>query len=87
MNSFSQIVAGGGWKGTRVEKVKVKAWSTLFGAVLLGTISALGADSIWFYAFVPAGLAFLIAMILFLRERPRAIEFPSGRAGSDPRKL
>jgi hypothetical protein len=87
MGTISRIVAGGGWKGTLVERVKVKAWIALFGAIGLGSISVLAVHSIWFYSCIPAGVSFLTSLVLFVRERPREIEFPWHRAEYDPRNL
>ncbi|SRR5260221_147804 len=87
MESISQIVAGGGWKETRVERVKVKAWIALFGAIGLASLSILASDSIWLYACIPAGVSFLTSLALFVRERPREIQFPWGRVGHDLRNL
>jgi hypothetical protein len=87
MGAISRIIAGGGWKGTRVGRVKVKAWAALFWAIGLSSISVLAVDSIWFYSCIPAGVSFLASLVLFVRERPREVEFPWNRAGHDPRNL
>jgi hypothetical protein len=87
MSARSQIVCGGGWKGTRIERVKVKAWISLFAAVGLGCISLVGAESVWFYACIPGGLGLLISVVLFIREGPREFEFPGDPAGGDLRNL
>lgn len=83
MGANSQIVAGGGWKGTRVERVEVKAWAALVGAIGLGGISQLAVDSIGFYAYIPAGASLLTSLVLFVRERPRGVELPGDPAGHD----
>ncbi len=87
MNTTSPIVAGGGWKRTRVERVKVKAWIALFAAIGLGSVAVVGAESAWVYACVPGGLSLLLSVVLFVRERPREFGFPYERAGHDPRNL
>ncbi len=91
MSVISRIVASGGWKGTQVERVKVRAWVALFLAIGFGSVSVVGADSLWFYAWVPGGLALLASVVLFLREKPREVEWPvpwpPGKAPHDLRKL
>ena len=88
MSNISQIVCGGGWKGTRSEKVKIKAWLALFNAIVLAGISVTASSAIWIIcAAVLAGLTFLIATMFFTREKPRDLQFPHRRAGHDPRKL
>ena len=88
MSAISQIVSGGGWKGTRSERVKVKAWAALFTAIALGSISLTASDLVWMMcAAVPAGFSVLTCIVLFIRERPREFHFPWGRAGHDLRKL
>ena len=87
MSPIFQIVSGGGWKLTRIQRVKLKAWITLFTAIGLGCVSIVGAESICFYACIAGGLALFMSVVLFIRERPREFEFSSGRAGHDLRKL
>src|SRR5207248_1273811 len=83
-----QIVCGGGWKGTRPERIKVKAWATLSTAIALGTISLTAGDPVWMIGTaVPAGFSFLTSIVLFIRERPREFRFPWGRADHDLRNL
>ena len=87
MSAVSQIVDGGGWKGTRVEMIKVKAWAALVSAIVLGGVAVTEPDSFWVYASIPAGLGFLLFLILLIWEKPRAITIPRGSVGGDPRKL
>ncbi len=87
MKSISQIVAGGGWRGTRVDRIKVKAWSALVLAMIFGGVSIVSIGSVLFYAFVPAMITLIASLILFVRERPVEIESPSGRVGDDRRNL
>jgi hypothetical protein len=87
VNNTSQIVQGGGWKDSRVEHIKVNAWITLFVAIVLGGVAVAQSDSAWFYAWVPGGISLLFSLVLFCREKPRAIAFPYRRSGADPRKL
>src|ERR1043166_1014309 len=87
MTAKSQIVAGGGWRGTRSERVKVKAWSTFFGAIGLAVLALLAGDSISPYSWIPAGLSFLTSLFFFVHERPRELWFPSGHARHDLRNL
>jgi hypothetical protein len=87
MKTISQIVSGGGWKGTRVERIRVKAWSTLFIAIGLGCMSILSIGSVWLYASIPAVISLIVSVVLFIREQPKAFESFSGRVGADPGKL
>ena len=88
MSAISKIVSGGGWKDTRSERVKVKAWAALFMAIALGSLSLTASDLVWMmFAAVPAGFSVLTCIVLFTRERPREFHFPWGRAGHDPRNL
>jgi hypothetical protein len=87
MNAISQIVSGGGWKSTRVERVKIKAWIAFFVAIAFGCLTMLSIGSFWFYAYIPAGLSLIVSVVLFIRERPLEFESFSERAGEDPGKL
>jgi hypothetical protein len=87
MKTISQIISGGGWKGTRVERIRVKAWSTLFIAIGLGCMSILSIGSVWFYACIPAVICLLASVVLFIREQPLEFESFSDRVGADPGKL
>lgn len=87
MNTPSPIVSGGGWKNTRAENIKVKAWVTLFLAILLGSIAIVGSDSFWLYACIPAGISLFLSILFFFREKPHSIPFPQDRLDTDPRKL
>ena len=78
------IVCGGGWKQCHRENVKVKAWISLFAAILPGGV-AVGADLSWLY--IPAAIGLVIALVLFVREKPRPIEMPDVQEGGDLRKL
>ena len=75
MSTASQIVYGGGWKSTHVERLKVKAWIALFLAIGLGSVSILSMDSAWLYLSILAGLSLMVSVVLFFRERP--LQFPS----------
>lgn len=87
MLNSSQIVAGGGWKYTRVERIKVKAWMMLSVAILLCGVAIVGSDSFWFYASVPAGLSLVISLFLFVREKPREVSIPRQLVGGNLRNL
>ena len=87
MKTISPIIAGGGWKGTRVGRIRVKAWITLFIALGLGCLSILAIGSVGFYACIPAGISLIAAVVLFIREQPLEFESFAGRVGADPRKL
>jgi hypothetical protein len=88
MSTISEIVCGGGWKGTRSERVRVKAWIALLAAIASGGAAAIATEPVWVIcAGITAGLSLLASVVLFIRERPRVVEFPSGRAGHDPRNL
>ena len=88
MSAISNIVCGGGWKGTRSERVKVKAWILLLAAIALGGISLATNQPVWtFAAGTLAALTLTASAVLFVRERPRVFKFPWGHAGHDLRKL
>jgi hypothetical protein len=88
MSNSSQIVCGGGWKGTSLARIKVKAWVALFTAIVLARISVTASSSVWMIcAAVLAALTFLAAILFFIREKPRDVQFPHRRTGRDPRKL
>jgi hypothetical protein len=87
MKTSSQIVAGGGWRGTRLDRVKVKACIALVMAMILGVVSVSSIGTILFYAFIPAVVSLTVATILFVREVPIEFESLTGRVGTDPRKL
>lgn len=87
MKAKSQIVAGGGWRGTRLDRIKVKAWIALILAMFFGGVSILSIGSVLFYACIPAAVSLTVSVVLFIREQPIEIESLSGRVGSDPRKL
>ena len=77
MNMASPIVCGGGWKGTRLIRLRLKAWLALSGAIVLTD----------FYLLILAAVSFLLSAVLFVFEKPREIRFPYGRVGRDPHKL
>jgi hypothetical protein len=87
MSSIARIVWGGGWKGTRVRHVKVKAWNALFFALGFAMVAVNGVDSFWSYASVPAGICFVLAVFWFLREKPRPVTFPTGSVRGDDGNL
>jgi len=84
---MSQIVAGGGWKGTRLDRIRVKACITLIVAIILVGVSISSMGSILIYACIPAVVSLIASVVLFIREQPVEIESLSGRVGADPRKL
>lgn len=87
MKTMSRIVAGGGWRGTRRDQIKVKAWVALILAMACGGVSILSIGSVFFYACIPAVVSLTVSVVLFIREQPVTIESFSGRVGADPRKL
>ena len=87
MSGFSEIVHGGGWKGSSVEMVKFRAWFTLFLAVLFGSLAMVALESLGFYGFVPAGLLLLLSLFYFIREKPRPCVVPKEPADHDPRNF
>jgi len=87
MTATSRIVAGGGWNGSRIERVRVKAWAALFGAISLASVAMQIGDSFQIFACILAALTFLTAVVLFVRERPRELQFPCSHADYDLRKL
>ena len=87
MKAISQIVANGGWKDAKTEKVKVKAWLALYAAIVLGSISLFGIGSAWVYAYVPAVLSLLMSVLLFVLEKPRYFEWTVHQDEYDLRNL
>jgi sensor histidine kinase YesM len=87
MKTTSHIVAGGGWQGTRLDRVKVKACIALITAMILVIVAVSSIGTILVYAFIPAVVSFIISIILFIRELPTEIESLTGRVGTDPSKL
>jgi len=87
MKTTSQIVAGGGWRGTRLHRVKVKACIALITTMILVIVSVSSIGSVLFYAFIPAVVSLIVSMILFIREQPTEVESLTGRVGTDPSKL
>lgn len=87
MKPISPIVAGGGWQGTRVRRIRVKAWIALFFALGLGCLSILAMDSVGFDAWIPAVISLIAAVVWFIREQPVEFEAFSGTVGADPGKL
>ena len=85
MNSSSRIIAGGGWEDSHGQNVKIKAWGTLFLAILLGGLGVAGPDWLVLYACISAGISLSLSVFFFFREKPAA--FPSSRSGNDLRKL
>jgi hypothetical protein len=83
----SQIVASGGWRGTRLDRVKVKACVALIMAMILVVVSVSSIGTILVYAFIPAVGSLIVSIILFIREVPIEIESLTGRVGTDPSKL
>lgn len=83
----SQIVAGGGWRGTRIDRIKVKACVALIMAMILVVLSLSSIGTIFVYAFIPAVGSLVVSIILFIREVPIEIESLTGRVETDPRKL
>jgi len=87
MTAVSRIVAGGGWKDVRIERVRVKAWTALFGAIGLASIAMQTGESFRVFAFILAALGFLTSVVFFVRERPRELQFSWGRGDHDLRNL
>ena len=84
---MSQIVAGGGWRRTRLDRVKVKACIALLVAMILGGVSIVSMGSVLFFACIPAVVSLIVSVVLFIRERSIEIESLTGRVGTDPKKL
>jgi hypothetical protein len=87
MKETSQIVAGGGCRGTRCSRVKVKACIALILAIVFLVIALSSIGTVLFYASIPAVISLAVSVVLFIRELPIAIESPTGGVGTDPRKL
>lgn len=87
MNNLTQIVSGGGWKGTRVVRVKARAWILFLVAVGLGCVSVSTVGTFWFHAWIPAALCLIVSLVLFIRERPLEFRWFRGRVGQDRGKL
>jgi ATP/ADP translocase len=87
MKTMSQIVAGGGWHGNRIHRIKIKAWISLIIAIAFGGLSIASMESILFYACIPSVVMLIISVSLFVRENPIQIESLSGRVRTDPSKL
>jgi len=87
MKTTSQIVAGGGWRGTRLDGVRVKACIALLMTMILVVVSVSSIGTVLVYAFIPAVGSLILSIILFIREVPIEIESLKGRVGTDPRKL
>lgn len=87
MKTKSHIVSGGGWRGTRLDRVKIKACFSLMIAIIFLLVSVSSIGTVLFYAFIPAVISLIVSMILFIREQPIEVESLTGRVGTDPRKL
>jgi lipoprotein signal peptidase len=87
MNASVPIIAGGGWKKTRKEKIKVKAWGFFLTFVLFLGIGFSCFDQLGVFVFLPAAIMLLIYTILFFLEKPSTVEMPSEKGGHDLRKL
>jgi len=87
VKTISQIVAGGGWRGARRYRIKVKACVTLILAMFLGSLSMFSIESFFFYACIPAVISLISSGMLFIREKSIEIESLSGEVGTDPRNL
>ena len=87
MKTTSHIVAGGGWRGTRLNRVKVKACIALMIAIILLIVSVSSIGTVLVYGFIPAVISFIVSLVLFIREQPIEVESLTGRVGTDPRKL
>jgi hypothetical protein len=87
MNAFAQIIAGGGWKKIRKERIKVKAWCFFLTFVLLAGIGTSYFDQFGCLVFLLAAVPLLIAVVLFFREMPVEVDWPAERGEDDPRKL
>ncbi len=87
MKTTSQIVAGGGWRGTRLYRVKVKACIALIITMIFVIVSVSSIGTVLFYAFIPAAISLFVSLILFIREQDIEVESLTGRVGTDPRKL
>ena len=87
MKTTSHIVAGGGWRGIRLDRVKVKACIALIIAIVSLIVSVSSIGTVLFYAFIPAVISLIVSVVLFIREQPIEVESLTGRVGTDPRKL
>jgi hypothetical protein len=87
MTNSSQIVSGGGWEDACVERIKVKAWSMLFIAIVFGGVVIICSGPFLIYAFIPPGLCFLTSLVFFVWEKPGEVSFPRHRVGGDNRNL
>ncbi|HSP42194.1 MAG TPA: hypothetical protein VLO11_04945 [Luteolibacter sp.] len=87
MKTTSQIVAESGWRGTRLDRVKVKACIALIATIIFLIVSVSSLGTVLFYAFIPAVVSLIVSVVLFIRERPIEVKSLAGRVGTDPRKL
>jgi hypothetical protein len=87
MKISAQIIAGGGWKKTRGQKIKVKFWSFFLFFVLLAGIGFSYIGEFGVVALLPAGVPLMISIVLFFREKPSEVEWPDEHGSHDPRKL
>jgi hypothetical protein len=87
MKITSPIVEGGGWEGTRVDRIKIKASIALIIAIVSAIVSISASESIFNYIWIPGLISFIVSVFLFIREQPTKIESLSGKVDADPRKL
>ncbi len=85
---MSKIVHGGGWKDQRQQRLKVKAWVSLFVAILGGAVASVISDSDWVVWVTASSLGcFMISVVLFFVERPRGVGWLGMPNGGDLGKL
>lgn len=87
MKTASQIVAGGGWRGTRLDRIKIKACIALIIAIVFLIVSVSSIGTFLFYAFIPAVISLIVSVVLFISEQSIEVESLTGRVVTDPRKL
>ena len=84
---MNAIISGGGWKRTKRQKIRFKAWLSLLAAIILCGVAWTFYSDFSFYAFAPSVLVASISLALFIWEKPLDVEMPVERTGCDPGKL
>lgn len=84
---MSGIISSGGWKSSRVVRLRVKAWIALLLAAGLGCVAVFATDMVLIQFWIAGVVGLIASVVLFVREKPAAIGTIARRARRDPRKL
>jgi hypothetical protein len=85
---MSQIVYGGGWKEKRQERLKVKAWVSLFASIFGGAAASALSDPDWVLWLTASSFGcFAFSVVMFFVERPRGVGWVGMPNGGDLHKL